>query len=111
MFTEVLLKKNEKRTAKGRKGLIWAGTIGVGILAFLLTWGLRTALEGSQANPLAGAKGVVYDQGMTAYARQWQATHQSGPVTVIAIKESTSSDLGEIPSFIPGIPGMLNFNE
>ena len=111
MFTERLTKKPKGSQVKGRKAVVWAGTIGVGFVAFLATLFLRGALERSPSNPLAAPQGVVYDQAMTQFARQWQASHQSGPITVISIKESTSSDLGVIPSFIPGVPGPFNFQD
>src|SRR5438552_82393 len=73
MFTEVLLKK-EKRPVKNRKLLIWIGSLGVGLVAFAGTLALRSAMESSASNPFFAPQGVVYDQGMTDFARHWQGT-------------------------------------
>ncbi len=99
-------------SASARRRLLWAGTVIVGLLSWLAVWSAQALLVQGANAAFLGLQGSIYDQGMTRFARETARGQKSaGDVVVVAIKESTLRDLAGIPSFVPGVPGVLNFRE
>lgn len=105
--TEVIGQQRPSKKKAGRTLVLWGLTLGVWVVSVVLAW---MFLAPSSREVLA-LHGAIYDRGMTVFAKGQAKAGGAGEVAVVAIKESTYRDLKGVPSFVPGVPGTLSYNE
>ncbi len=103
-----------------RKESLWGLAVAVGLVCALAVMGLERFLIAREVPLLVNLHGVVYDRGMTEYAKAGGLGEKAaGPVVVLEIGETTRKrlkqlaeedrDLGQAPRHpVPGVKGVPN---
>jgi class 3 adenylate cyclase/CHASE2 domain-containing sensor protein len=106
----VVSESSERRRRALKRTLVWLGSVGIGLLAFGIAWGVQHVANLGRLHGYLALSNSIYDRAMTMRAlRRASDRSKSLPVAVAPIRESTYDmekvDTVQHPDFLPGWKG------